>query len=129
MNRELQVSFQKTMIYSLWLCLALGIIGTLWQPERWISVWLGSGLGTIASVIATYLLYHSATKLLHSEQEQAVQDQLGSYAMRFGVYIIALLISIAFQSVVQPLFVIIGFLLPKIAMVIESYAFNRQGRR
>ncbi|MGL4624536.1 MAG: ATP synthase subunit I [Culicoidibacterales bacterium] len=129
MNRELQVSFQKTMLYSFWLCLVLSVLGTLWQPENWLSIWLGSAVGTTASGIATYLLYHSATKLLHSEQEQAVQDQMGSYAIRFCVYIIAMLISIAFQQLVEPLFVIIGFLLPKIAMVIEAYTFNRQGRR
>lgn len=129
MNRELQVSFQKTMVYSFWLCLALSVLGTLWQPERWVSVWLGSALGTIASGIATYLLYRSAIKLMHSEQEQAVQDQLESYALRFGVYIVALLMSIFAQQLVQPLFVIIGFLLPKIAMVIEAYTFNQHGRR
>ncbi|MGL4952327.1 MAG: hypothetical protein ACRC5Q_00810 [Culicoidibacterales bacterium] len=128
MTRELQESFQKTLVYSAMILVGVTILGLIWQPEQWIAICCGCLLGTSASGLATYFLYQSSIQLLNVDQEEAVQAQLKSYGLRFGIYLFAMGITIVGQNYFAPLFVIIGFLIPKIAIVIEAYRFNQQSR-
>lgn len=128
MTRELQVSFQKTMGYSAIILGVVIILGLIWQPEQWVAICCGGLLGTSASGFATYLLYQASTKLLNPDQEEAVQAQLKSYGLRFGIYIATMGITAISQAYFAPLFVIIGLLIPKVAIVIEAYYFNQQVR-
>lgn len=129
MNRELQASFRTTMVYSAIILVGVTILGVIWQPEQWVAICCGGLLGTSASGLATYFLYKSSAQLLNDNQEEAVQAQLKSYGLRFGIYIVAIGVTAIAKVYFAPLFVIIGFLIPKVAIVIEAYYFNRQVRR
>ncbi|MGL5295486.1 MAG: ATP synthase subunit I [Culicoidibacterales bacterium] len=129
MEQSLLASFKKVVKYSFGLYTLQTILGVLWQPTQWISIFFGGLLGTITSCIATYLLFRCSNQLITLGQEDAVSAQLKSYIFRFALYIVAIGIVIVIKPLFHPLFVIIGFLIPKVALVIEAYAFNQQMRR
>lgn len=129
MNQELVSRFWQMCRYSCLIGSIVALIGVIINPQSGLMIVAGSILGVGTSLIATYLLYVSASKLVNSDPEDAVAAQLKSYALRFGLYIIAIGITALAKTAIDPLFVIIGFLIPKVAIVIEAWRFNQYTRR